>query len=280
MKTNKNLWLIPTDKPSRLYLFEERLILGDLVTVVFKNSGAVNQHIYITSDEEIKDGEYCITKTNEVIRFKKSYTQGFLYKKIILTTDQDLIKEGIQAISDEFLEWFLNNSNCEEVEVEGHIYKGQDETEYKIIIPREEPKYITVKEPCSQCDGTGETTFSGTYNSQRKCDLCNGKGYIDSKDISQMQSDLELIQSLQKPKQEIIKESHKWLNDKFNGKGIEVRIIDWSKNEVNNYSPAKLIEEYAKWMQEQIGKSEFLQRLRGTLSDAEARRLIFETFNK
>jgi hypothetical protein len=51
-------------------------------------------------------------------------------------------------------------------------------------------------------------------------------------------------------KQEIIKESHKWLNDKFNSKGIEVRIIDWSKNEVNNYSPARLIEEYAKWMQE------------------------------
>jgi hypothetical protein len=34
----------------------------------------------------------------------------------------------------------------------------------------------------------------------------------------------------------------------------------------------------AKWQQEEIGKSEFLQRLRGTLSDAEARRLIFEKF--
>ena len=34
----------------------------------------------------------------------------------------------------------------------------------------------------------------------------------------------------------------------------------------------------AKWQQEQIGKSEFLQKLRGTLSDAEARRLIFEQF--
>jgi CYTH domain-containing protein len=34
----------------------------------------------------------------------------------------------------------------------------------------------------------------------------------------------------------------------------------------------------AKWIQEQIGKSKFLQKLRGTLSDAEARRLIFETF--
>ena len=42
----------------------------------------------------------------------------------------------------------------------------------------------------------------------------------------------------------------------------------------------RLIEIGAKWQQEQIGKSEFLQKLRATLSDAEARRLIFETFKK
>jgi hypothetical protein len=36
----------------------------------------------------------------------------------------------------------------------------------------------------------------------------------------------------------------------------------------------------AKWQQEQIGSSEFIQKLRATLSDAEARRLIFETFKK
>jgi hypothetical protein len=38
------------------------------------------------------------------------------------------------------------------------------------------------------------------------------------------------------------------------------------------------VREGAKWQQEQIGKSEFLQKLRATLSDAEARRLINETF--
>jgi hypothetical protein len=37
-------------------------------------------------------------------------------------------------------------------------------------------------------------------------------------------------------------------------------------------------EKGVKWQQEQIGKSEFLQKLRATKSDAEARRLIFETF--
>jgi hypothetical protein len=36
----------------------------------------------------------------------------------------------------------------------------------------------------------------------------------------------------------------------------------------------------ANWRQEQICNSEFIQRLRATKSDAEARRLIFEQFKK
>lgn len=36
----------------------------------------------------------------------------------------------------------------------------------------------------------------------------------------------------------------------------------------------------AKWQQEQIGSSDFLQKLRATLTDAEARRLIFNQFKK
>ena len=42
--------------------------------------------------------------------------------------------------------------------------------------------------------------------------------------------------------------------------------------------PIDAFKQGARWQQEQIGKSEFLQKLRGTLSDAEARRLIFEQF--
>jgi hypothetical protein len=48
------------------------------------------------------------------------------------------------------------------------------------------------------------------------------------------------------------------------------------ENDLNNVKIGLC--EGAKWQQEQIGKSEFLQKLRATLSDAEARRLIFETF--
>jgi hypothetical protein len=47
-----------------------------------------------------------------------------------------------------------------------------------------------------------------------------------------------------------LKEAAEWLNKKFNGKGVEVKIIDWGKNEMYNYNPTKLLEEYSKWQEE------------------------------
>ena len=146
----KNIHVLPTDKTSRLYLFEERLILGDLVTVVFKNSGAVNQNIYITSDEEIKVGDWMIRDNENPIKVTEDFFWDFgvRYYKIILTTDQDLIKDGVQAIDDEFLKWFVKNPSCEFVEVK--FFNNQCNGEcgicddtcgnwYKIIIiPKEE----------------------------------------------------------------------------------------------------------------------------------------------
>ena len=67
-----------------------------------------------------------------------------VWKKIILTTDQELIEEGIQAIDDEFLEWFVKNPSCEFVEVkkgfEDGTAWGYNFLDYKIIIPQEESK--------------------------------------------------------------------------------------------------------------------------------------------
>ncbi len=81
-------------------------------------------------------------------------------KKIILTTDQDLIKDGVQAIDDDFLEWFVKNPSCEEVEVEDfpmtEKYNSKGEYVhrsywiYKIIIPKEEPKQETLEEAIKQ----------------------------------------------------------------------------------------------------------------------------------
>ena len=123
----KNIHLIPTDKPSRLFYN----VGGALLFTNYENYNGV--HIYITSDEEIKDGDW-IKWGEAIYKANKKYMPPF--KKIILTTDQDLIKDGVQAIDDEFLEWFVKNPSCEEVEVVG------DDCYYEIIIPKEEPKQI------------------------------------------------------------------------------------------------------------------------------------------
>ena len=133
----KNIHLLPTNKPSRLHLVFKapnnydphnkdlnidrcKYMLYDKAKGAGKN--IFTKHIYITSDEEIKEGNWCIDKHNTVYKQEtdKTFTKFTGAKKIILTTDQDLIRDGVQAIDDAFLEWFVKNPSCESVE----IYEG------------------------------------------------------------------------------------------------------------------------------------------------------------
>jgi len=106
---------IPTDKPSKLALLhDDKLHIG----TSWKKDFNVNpQNIYITSDEEIKDGDYFWKPDCNMI-FKAEYTPHKGCQKVILTTDQELINDGVQAIDDEFLEWFCSkNGEVDFVEV-------------------------------------------------------------------------------------------------------------------------------------------------------------------
>ena len=58
--------------------------------------------------------------------------------KIILTTNKLLIKDGVQAIDDEFLQWFVKNPNCDEISIEWLGTYTYGIVGYKIIIPKEE----------------------------------------------------------------------------------------------------------------------------------------------
>ena len=159
-----NIHILPTDKPSRLHLWTDekgtRLELCGLEYSHTRNT----QHIYITSDEEIKEGDWILdnilVNKNPIKVTKELLEDGFLKedKKIILTTDQELIKDGVQDIPDEFLEWFVNNPSCEEVKVEEFepIYGHQNNSSsilYKIIIQKEEPKQETLEEAAERLKG-------------------------------------------------------------------------------------------------------------------------------
>ena len=157
----KNIHVLATDKPSKLFIWGNQSRLGNLITCP-DFLGRLNQHIYITNDEEIKKGDWFIDdKYKQPIKYFGEGSLLISSKKIILTTDQDLIKDGVQAIDDEFLEWFVKNPSYEFVEVikekcDGQCWKFiesdyQDTCtsgcefngKYKIIIPKEQPKKET-----------------------------------------------------------------------------------------------------------------------------------------
>jgi hypothetical protein len=151
----KNLHVLPTDKPSRLRIGDNGNVVLGLIkdSIVSKNDNYTNQHIYITSDEDINENDYIITKDGRLIQVDYLLSKDLEEaSKIILTTDQDLIKDGVQSIDDEFLEWFVKNPSCESVEVDrderevGNHLGGiaTEYGDYKIIIPKEEPKQYPI----------------------------------------------------------------------------------------------------------------------------------------
>jgi hypothetical protein len=152
----KNIHVLKTEKPSRLHLWtDEKGTRPELCELEYSHTRNT-QHIYITSDEEIKEGDWYFDGT-DLVHKKTKYNDALVdgnknAKKIILTTDQDLIKDGVKAIDDEFLEWFVKNPSCEFVKV-SKIYNSYGEIDifdlvctphsfkYKTIIPKEEPKF-------------------------------------------------------------------------------------------------------------------------------------------
>jgi hypothetical protein len=144
----KNVHVLPTDKPSRLIIYstllnEFRLLDAPIDDWMHK------RNIYITSDEELPydssifdSGAFYHRDPVGDIHIITKHTfkpNPHFCKRIILTTDQDLIKDGVQAIEDEFLEWFVKNPSCDKVEIESlSIRDGK--LGYLIRKPQEEPE--------------------------------------------------------------------------------------------------------------------------------------------
>jgi hypothetical protein len=209
----KNIHVLPTDKPSGLFIgrYRKELFLCDKPTSNIFIAGQ-NKHTYITSDEEIKRyGEYYLDiDTNEV---KTSFENMGKYssneKKIILTTDQDLIKNGVQSIDDEFLEWFVKNPICESVEVDKNWNYPLDKSwEYKIIIPKEEPK----KE----------------YNYIGECNGNKGNGCFMDSSGHDCRCFIRVLK--EEPKQETLEEGAKWQAEKM-----------YSEEDMMDYSNYRLL---------------------------------------
>lgn len=241
----KNIHLLPTDQPSRLHEYGSYSSLGLSKEYL---QWKLAKNVYISSDEETKEGWYINKSTNQIIK-RLGYDENWKY--IMLTTDQDLIKNGVQAINNEFLEWFVKNPTCENIYVEEFNYYDIPNWDYVITIPKEKSK-----EELLQLERKEFDDFAAAYaiNKAKEEVLKNTAEKLEvtvSKELQKQETLLEAAEKYAESKDSssIFKAVHK--KDFING---------------------------GKWQQEEICKSEFLQKLRATLSDIEARILIFETF--
>ena len=166
----KNIHILPTTEKSRLhYYFElnKRYALSKEPL-----NWRTAHHVYITSDEVIHYSH----NTTSLHQAKSVVPESIITtndegcwminsKKIILTTDQDLIEDGVQEIDNEFLEWFVKNPTCKFVEVQK--WTNYSEVKYKIIIPKEEPKQeflLFDKERANTITSEGQKTVRELQN--------------------------------------------------------------------------------------------------------------------
>ena len=166
-----------------------------------KNIHVIGKELFITSDEEIKKDDYYLGDDNHI--YCLCTTVNSNGKKIILTTNADYIEEGIQAIDEEFLEWFVNNPSCEKVEIESWETKDKWELDYKIIIPKEEPKQIYYNTVGRE---NGVFAIKGQFNTQKEAlDLANE---LNEKGLGVYYDWNETLVK-EKPKQETLEEISK-----------------------------------------------------------------------
>jgi len=169
----KNIHILPTDQPSRLVQGKNFYFYKDGIDIIFLDEDEKFQNICITSDEEIKDGDWMIRGNEQPTLVTPNFFWDFgvRYYKIILTTDPTLIADGVQAIDDEFLEWFVKNPSCEFIEIKkqyitplGDIVDtcyDNERLNYKIIIPQEEPKQETLEEAAERYESDRDSFEAG-----------------------------------------------------------------------------------------------------------------------
>ena len=148
----KNIHLISTEKPSRIYLIKSnnKLDITSNNPEFTENfgGGTQNQHICITSNEEdINENDYIITRDGRLVQVSYLLSKDLEgASKVILTTDQGLIKDGVWGIEDGFLEWFVKNPDCEFVELRGYAIILPGEWEEDTSEPKQDKKTYSEEE--------------------------------------------------------------------------------------------------------------------------------------
>jgi len=149
----RNLFVIPTMGMSTLY---KRNDLGTYHIGPFDfckpgDDLRTNQYVYVTNNEDINENDYIITKDGRLVQVSYLLSEDLIGgTKVVMTNDPDLIREDIEPIPEKFFDWFIENSDCDTVNVK-RIANGVSHHKltygYKIYNPREGVEKIIPKEP-------------------------------------------------------------------------------------------------------------------------------------
>lgn len=113
------------------------------IYVLPKNT--THQHLYIISNEQIKEGDWALMfddfgnlffcdRPQQYLGIEKGHHLNKGLRKVILTTDPQLVKDGVQKIDNYSRDWLVNNPSYGEIKIESYI-NSNIERIYKIIIP-------------------------------------------------------------------------------------------------------------------------------------------------
>jgi len=240
----QNLFLITTDRPiSKLQKTKHGNLF--LSNEIKSYSDCTNQNIYITSDEEIKESNWCLqVETNEIFKVREVLEKQHLYldtddkkhydnfdpwnvKKIIMTTNLDLIADGVQSIENKFIEWFINNSDCKQIEV---VYLGKlnKVDSYELILPKqsnkwklsniETAKFIDILKMGHVYYTTEKdmTVYYPTFVVINQGDEWFMQAIISDQEISRIDKELHLVEKNEEFQQESIEKDSVWKHNNGN----------------------------------------------------------------
>lgn len=64
--------------------------------------------MYITNDDRLQVKDWCLDSESVMKCTANSDFMDHYFSKVVLTTDPQLISDGVQAIPDDFMEWYVN----------------------------------------------------------------------------------------------------------------------------------------------------------------------------
>ena len=115
MKKTVKVVMLPTEKASNIALGLNNILISTILTsnIQNRNDDFINQHLYLISDDEIKEGDWFIGQiSNQVYQARSNNKANWKGKKIIATTDNSInVNYPIAEIPESFIQAYIKAYN-------------------------------------------------------------------------------------------------------------------------------------------------------------------------